>query len=208
MTYQLIVRRIQGHEPGHVLEIPWEDLPTSSLFVDAVTGGPASLETTVQAAWDDEYLYLRFTCKDGEVLATMTNRDDPLYNEEVVEAFVAPEDTHHYYEFNLSPRNVVFDSEIRHDGTRHHGNPAWDCPGLIHRVVRKESDGGAFGNWEGLLAIPFACLGFVPERGKLLRANFYRIKRTPGEEYMAWSPTGHNPAYFHVPESFGELKLI
>ena len=40
MTYQLIVRRIQGHEPGHVLEIPWEDLPTSSLFVDAVTGGP------------------------------------------------------------------------------------------------------------------------------------------------------------------------
>ena len=47
----------------------------------------------------------------------MTNRDDPLYNEEVVEAFVAPEDTHHYYEFNLSPRNVVFDSEIRHDGT-------------------------------------------------------------------------------------------
>ncbi len=208
MIYQLIVRRLQGNEPGNVLDIPWEDLPTSSLFVDAVTGGPTALETTVQAAWDEEYLYLRFTCEDREILATMTSRDDPLYNEEVVEAFIAPEDIYHYYEFNLSPRNVVFDSEINHDGNKHHGNPAWNCPGLIHRVVRKDNDSGEFGDWAGLLAIPFACLNFTPERGKVLRANFYRIKRIPREAYMAWSPTHHDPPYFHVPESFGELKFI
>ncbi len=207
MIYELTVRRVQGFEPGDVLHVPWEDLPTSSVFVDAVTGQPPSLETTFQAAWDEEYLYLRFVCEDKDIVATMTNRDDPLYNEEVVEAFVAPEDIRHYYEFNLSPKNVVFDSEITHDGTVHHGNPAWDCPGLIHRVVRRDKTASEFGDWEGLPAIPFACLGFKPERGRTLRANFYRIKRTPTDQYLAWSPTLRQPANFHVPESFGELKL-
>lgn len=207
MTYQLIARRVQGNTPGDVLDIPWEELPTSSVFVDAVTGGRASFETTVQAAWDEEYLYLRFCCEDREVLATMVRRDDPLYNEEVVEAFIAPEDIYHYYEFNLSPKNVVFDSEISHDGTVHHGNPAWDCIGLIHRVVRQEQAGAEFGSWVGMLAIPFAALNFRPERGRSLRANFYRIKRIPADEYLAWSPTHCDPANFHAPTSFGELKL-
>lgn len=208
MNDQLIVRRSQGSEPGNLLELPWEDLPTSSSFVDAVTGNPASFDTTVQAAWDDEYLYLRFACEDKDIVANMTNRDDPLYDEEVVEVFIAPENLELYYEFNLSPRNVVFDSLIRHDGKTHDGDPTWDCPGLIHRVIRLEKNSSEFGDWEGLLAVPFACLGIEPERGLVLRANFYRIKRTPEDQYMAWRPTMRDPANFHVPAAFGELKLV
>ena len=51
----------------------------------------------------------------------MVNQDDPLYEEEVV-SVIAPENLSQYYEFNLSPRNVVFDSLISHDGKQHHGD--------------------------------------------------------------------------------------
>jgi hypothetical protein len=209
MSYQLIVRRAQDTQPGNLLTLPWEEFPVSTPFVDAVTGNPASFDTTVQATWDEEYLYIRFMCEDRDIVATMVNRDDPLYEEEVVEVFIAPENLSQYYEFNLSPRNVVFDSLISHDGKQHHGDPSWDCSGLIHRVIRKENNGGGeFGSWEGLLAIPFSCLGVKPERDMVLRANFFRIKRAPHDEYMAWSPTMRNPANFHVPQAFGELKLV
>ena len=152
-----------GHAAWRSAQSALEEFPVSTPFVDAVTGNPASFDTSVQAAWDEEYLYIRFLCEDKDIVATMVNRDDPLYEEEVVEVFIAPENLNQYYEFNLSPRNVVFDSFITHDGKKHQGDPSWDCPGLIHRVIRKENNGGGeFGSWEGLLAIPFSCLGVEP----------------------------------------------
>ena len=78
---------------------------------------------------------------------------------------------------------------------------SWDCSGLIHRI-RKKQRGGEFGGWEGLLAIPFpawVCLSEMWFAGKLSIRD---------DEYMAWSPTMRNPANFHVPQAFGELKLV
>lgn len=193
---------------GDYLAVPWINLPLSSPFVHSHGKGGSCYKTEVQVAWDQEFLYIRFHCNDDDILATMLQRDQPLYDEEVVEAFIAPVTLGQYFEFNLSPRNVVFDSLIEHDGINFTGHSNWDCLQLRHGVFRRNSAAKNFGPWDGYLAIPFECLNITPASGQTIRANFYRIKRLGGEQYLAWCPTGADPAAFHIPESFGELVLV
>ena len=164
-------------------------------------------KTQVQAAWDKDYLYLRFHCQDDEILANILHRTI-LYDEEVVEAFIAPTSLGEYFEFNLSPRNVVFDSLIQHDGTKAAGYPNWDCHGLRHGVFRRNVSSSQFGDWDGYLAIPFQCLNITPSSGQVMRANFFRIKRRDGDQYLAWSPTNAEPANFHIPKNLECLFLL
>ncbi len=205
MNYQLTCSKLATHCNGNFLEVPWKEISISSPFVHSHGQGGLCMHTQVQAAWDEFYLYLRYHCQDDEIIATMTKRDDPLYEEEVVEAFLAPVSIQEYYELNLSPRNVVFDSLIHHDGIYRTNHDSWDCEGLRTGVFRRNIGGQNFGDWDGYLSIPFASLGQAPVSGQIWRVNFFRIKRHDGDQYLAWAPTEAVPANFHVPGKFGTL---
>lgn len=196
---------------------PWNRLPGYGPFRIHNGTADSRFYTEVRACWDDTNLYIAFRCADGDILATMTERDAPLYDEEVVEVFVAPRDLHNYFEFNVSPRNVVFDSLIHHDGTRFVGHPSWNAQGLRTAVQRLAAPGQptltapaeGFGDWTAELAIPFAAIeALTPRHGDRWAINFYRIKRRPVEEYSCWSPTLLEPAQFHVPSRFGTLQFV
>ncbi len=61
--------------------------------------------------YDDKNLYIAFDVEDPDVWAGYISNDDPIYNEEVVEFFVDPEDDNQtYYEFQVNPANVHFDA--------------------------------------------------------------------------------------------------
>jgi hypothetical protein len=80
-----------------------------------------------------------FRCLDTDIWGTYERRDDPLYEEEVVEAFLCPTgDLRHYYEFEVNPRNVVFDARV-HCPDLHRATMrvdiSWDCPGLETSVL-------------------------------------------------------------------------
>ena len=72
---------------------------------------------------DEECLYIRFLCEDKDIVATMVNRDDPLYEEEVVEVLS-------HQRISISTK-VQSESKKRgairssHDG-KHQGDPSWD----------------------------------------------------------------------------------
>lgn len=196
---------------------PWSAVPTYGPFRLHNGAANSAFATEVRTCWDDHFLYVAFRCQDRDILATMIERDDPLYNEEVVEVFVAPQDLKNYFEFNVSPRGVIFDSLIHHDGVRHMGHPSWDCKGLMVATRRTDSPQGdpaavpseGFGDWTAELAIPFASIEQLPPRvGDRWAINFYRIKRRPVEEYSCWSPTLLEPAQFHVPARFGTLCFV
>lgn len=171
---------------------------------------PASQPTVVRVCYDDAALYVRFDCQDRDIWGTFTQRDEPIYEEEVVEVFLAPgaEDPIHYFEFEVSPNGVLFDATIYNPtSTRDHlrWDETWNCSGL--RWMARRDDAGH--TWWAALAIPWQGVthdGHVPP---VCRANFYRIERPrDGEpEYSCWSPTMTSPADFHKPAYFGILEF-
>ena len=179
----------------------------------AVDGSPPRLPTTVAVWYDDDYLTFLFCAADDHLRATHYEHDAPLYEEDVVEMFLAPQMLTRYYEIEVSPRGTTFDAAIDSpDGVRAtmHADRAWTCEGLVTAIrTTSESDGTT--TIDTLVRIPFFALErSVPGDGETWRANFFRIDRHPtnGDEYSAWQPTLRSPADFHVAAVFGSLHFV
>jgi hypothetical protein len=83
-------------------------------------------DTYAAVLWDDDNLYVGFWVEEPLVVATLTERDSPIYEDNDVELFIAGRDA--YYEFEITrlepsmrfssygkmltrnPRTVVFQS--------------------------------------------------------------------------------------------------
>jgi len=153
----------------------------------------------------------------------MRRRDDPLYDEEVVEVFLCPTRVlSRYFEIEISPHNVVFDAAIHNpdlDRQTMTTNRNWDCADLLTAVCAEapvhddapanRASQGPGGTWTVEIAIPFSSLppGTPPEPGSEWCVNFYRIDRGERDVYQAWSPTLRKPADYHVPRRFGVLRF-
>jgi len=183
---------------------------TLSPFVRADGRAPARWQTRVELSWDDAHLHLHFHCCDDDAWGTFTERDAPLWQQEVVEVFLAAGEAvpQRYFEFEVSPAGTLFDARVDNP----HGDRAgmtvdagWNCPGLEWGA--KATGEGA--DWRARLLIPWRGLD-LPAVPPTLRANFQRIERPrAGEaEFSCWSPTLTSPADFHRPGRFGFLDLI
>ncbi len=176
----------------------------------ATDGAAPRLATSFFAFYDDEYLTVVFSAADDHVVATMDRHDQPLYEEDVVEVFLAPRTAREYFEIEVSPAGTTFDARIESpDGVRGTmlADVRWECEGLV-AAVRKLISARNRMTIDTVMRIPFAGLGVEsPEPGDLWRANFFRIDRHPseGDEFSAWRPTLTTPADFHVAAAFGRL---
>ena len=160
--------------------------------------------TGVRAGWTAVELRVLFHCEDAHIFATLTQRDAPLWKEEVVEVFFDPVgDLAAYFEIEVNPLNAVLDLVLRRNRSGYVSDVAWNCDGLRTAVQRTDVA------WTVELAIPFGSLvAEPPQVGSQWRANFLRIDRPPGvpRELSAWSPTGR--PLFHVPERFGVIEFV
>ena len=195
-------------------EDPWAFPPSCApvRMRRATDGSTPRLATSVAAYRGDLFLTILYSSADDHVVATHLEHDAPLYEEDVVEAFLAPNSAQEYFELEVSPRGTTFDARIESpDGVRAtmRADRAWTCDGLF-AAVRKvvESDGTM--SIDTVLRIPFASLDVPPPRaGDTWRANFFRIDRHPrrGDEFSAWQPTLRTPPDFHVVAAFGTLRF-
>ncbi|MEM1203078.1 MAG: carbohydrate-binding family 9-like protein [Acidobacteriota bacterium] len=176
--------------------------------------GPAHWATRVRLAYDGGTLAARFECVDDEVRASLRERDAPLWQEEVVEIFLAPgsETPTRYFEFEVNPLGALFDARVHNPNSRRSDmrvDVAWNCSGIRWRAGRLDREGkGGRESWWAEIEIPLAELvdGPIPS---LWRANVYRVERPRDAppEFSCWSPTLTDPADFHRPERFGVLYL-
>jgi len=200
---------------GVLNEPAWTEFPPMSLTLSDGSG-PPSRATEFWACWNNDCLFLAFRAFDPDIWGNYLSRDDPIYNEEVVEAFLCPSlDLTRYLEFELSPRNIQFDAMISNPQGERRSlgiDISWDCAGwqsavAVEGTLDNRSDTDRL--WTAEMAIPFASLPGLPHcpprPGEQWRANFYRIDLTPFPEYTAWSPTLRSPPNFHVPSQFGTL---
>jgi len=191
-------------------------------FVDVVSAGPPLCGTSEGfLMWDDACLYVAVRARDRNVWATMTRRDDPLCQEEVIEVFIDPDgEQQRYVEIEVNPRNAVFDLRYAPDASGAiKEDKTWNCPGLRHAVVvdgTLNRVGDDDREWVVEMAIPWKAFEgiatasrFPPNEGDVWRLNVYRYERpngpaSPGRpvEHTAWSPT--RQVNFHVPACFGK----
>jgi hypothetical protein len=169
----------------------------------AQDGAPPLLRTAVRVALRNGNLLARFDGRDRGVVATLTERDGPLWKEDVFEVFLSPDGSPGvYYEFEVNPLGTLFDARIESPQGRREtmrADVSWNCPGFAARAGRRED------HWWARFQIPLAPLS--PEAAVHWRANFYRIDRGEPDEYSAWSPTFAEPPDFHRPDRFGLLRL-
>jgi hypothetical protein len=170
-------------------------------LLDNLTAAQPRQPSTVTLSRTETHLHIHFNCADTHPWATLTQRDAPLYTEEVVEVFLDPfGDLECYFEIEVNPLNTVLDLMLRRIGKGWRKEFAWSCAGLETTTALTDS------GWTASLAIPFAAfLTGPPASGAAWRANFLRIDRLAGNprELSAWSPTGQNT--FHVTQCFGHL---
>jgi hypothetical protein len=189
----------------------WQEIAALPELARSDGSGPAEQATRVRLAWDDAALYVRFEAEDRDAWGTLAQRDAPLYQEEVVEVFLAAgaEPPRDYFELEVSPLGVLFDARVSNPTGRRAdlvADTSWDCPGLRWQAGR----GGERQDWWAALAIPWQAVATAGgELPRVWRANFYRIERPRdgAAELSAWSPTFVSPADFHRPDRFGVLAL-
>jgi hypothetical protein len=161
--------------------------------------------------WDDSNLYFAFECDDTDLVATMTKRDEHLWQEEVVEIFIDPDgDGNNYLELEVNPLGAFLDLFVL--------TPVVPIPYESYNIPAKwavKVDGTVQNSadrdrgWNVELSLPLGeavtAPNHPPKDGDKWRLNLYRIERKPKEQYIAWSPT-LKPS-FHTPSRFGEVMF-
>ena len=187
----------------------WQSVPTLPPFQLASGSGPAIQQTVARLCYDDDMLYLYFGCEDRDIWAISTERDGPIYDEEVVELFigVGREDLVDYYEFEINPWGVILDTTVHNpdsDRATMTFDFGWNAPLEVQTKVEESAN-----RWQVWMGVPWSAIGVTNELPKVWRGNVYRIERPrDGEpEFSCWSPTMTEPADFHKPKYFGIMRL-
>ncbi len=176
-------------------------------------GGPISRKTTFRMVYDDAFLYVAFRAEDPDVWGSLRNKDDSIYNEDVVEVFLdADADGKTYNELQVSPHNVNFDASFV---ARRSDLPAamkWES-GMKSAVFVKgtlDDDSDTDEYWTAEMQIPIANLTSVPHvppvKGDRWRFNAYRLEhiaRRTNIEGQSFSPLFVGD--FHALPRFGWL---
>jgi hypothetical protein len=202
---------------GQFNEKEWDSAARLEPFYKNDGSGAEREHTLVRLWYDNQALYLGWTCQDMDIQATMTNRDSKFWEEEVVEFFVAPRSLDRYFELQWNPLGGIFDAIITNTldakgvSKSFQGDWSYTAKGM-HCVVKLKgklngsSDKDEY--WAVEVRLPFSDLGLnAPKPGEVWRANFYRFNRTKGlpVEQLSWSPT-MLPG-FHQPSRFGYLEF-
>jgi Carbohydrate family 9 binding domain-like len=162
-------------------------------------------------------VYFLMEATDRKLTATMSEDYMDLWNEDVFEVFLWPDEKYPvYFEYEISPLNHELPILIPNLGGQFLGWRPWHYDG--NRQTRKATSaiGGAkqsqatIEGWRAEFFIPYALLRPLPnvpaKPGARWRANFYRMDHDDGKRAQwDWAPVGPS---FHEYEKFGELLFV
>ncbi|GHG74131.1 carbohydrate-binding family 9-like protein [Comamonas sp. JC664] len=173
-------------------------------------GSAARLRTEARLVHDGTSLYVAFDVEDPDVWGTLRKRDDPIYEEEVVEVFLdANADGRTYNELQVSPHNVIFDAYF--PARRQGMDTSWDSGMKSAVKVRGTLDDPSDRDegWTVEMQIPFDRLAEVPnippKPGDRWRFNLYRLEHHDRRTVEGQSFSPLFVGDFHALPRFGWL---
>jgi hypothetical protein len=161
-------------------------------------------------------LYVLFNGEDRKVTATIEKDFEDLWNEDVFEFFVWPDERQPlYFEYEISPLNHELPILIPNIDGQHLGWQPWHYEGA--RKTRKAvsvsggtaKSGAEITGWTAEVFVPYALLeplANVPPHPKTRwRANFYRVDYDDGRG-IGWDWSRVGPS-FHEFKNFGVIEF-
>ena len=165
-------------------------------------------QTVVKLLWDDDNLYLGYFCVDRHISAFETERDAAVYNDDTVEAFIAPNPSQveRYMNFEINCLGVCMDSRPGTPNRKAWNAEGLECVGKIWGTLNNDADTDLC--WTMEVKIPlksFVCYAkrFPPRPGDVWRMGLNRCGGETNAQYSQWSNSGTETPAFHVPERFG-----
>jgi hypothetical protein len=207
---------------GKLDEPAWARAASTGQLVNVSTGEPTTgsdVTGSVKLLFDDESLYVGFEVFDDDLRGGFDPKqiDPQLWTRDTVEIIVDPDgdgDNLDYYEIQVNPQNLVFDSQFDAYNRPHQepngpfGHQEWSAnlrsAVELHGTldVQDEDDG-----YVVELAIPwksFARAKRTPPRPEdVWRMNFYAMQNNGG---AAWSPI-LGQGNFHKASRFGRVHF-
>ncbi|MEI9938007.1 MAG: carbohydrate-binding family 9-like protein [Pseudomonadota bacterium] len=206
---------------GKLDEPAWKTAASTGPLVDVRTGEPNQafpVNAEVKLLWSDAGIYVAFSVADTDIIGGFKKGDqDPhLWTKDTVEMMVDPDgdgDNKDYYEIQINPQNLVFDSQF--DGYNEpkvepngpFGHQDWSAnlksAVTLDGTVDKSTDEDrgytveAFVPWKSFNK----AAKLPPELGSSWRINFYAMKNNGG---VAWSPI-LGQGNFHKASRFGRV---
>jgi hypothetical protein len=193
---------------GVLDEAAWEKAQPLGTFSSSRDGAASSLETVGKVLYDNEFVYFASRFVDENIWATMRNRDEHLWTEEVMEVFLRadPRSTS-YIELEVNPLGTLLDIYLV-DVRRPLPYRSWNSDKIRWAVKVDGTVDGEPGDreWTCEIALPIEdvvpAVNTPPKPGDRWLFNMYRVEKKPAPAGLAWSPTGGD---FHRPNRFGQL---
>ena len=190
----------------------WEKAAWEPLFL-RVSGGH-QYQTRVKTLYSQTGLYVLMAAEDRTITATMQEDFLDLWNEDVFEFFLWPDERYTvYFEYEISPLGFELPILIPNFGGEFLGWRPWHYEG--ERKTQKattvvggtKQPGASVSGWKAEVFVPYALLkplqNAPPQSGARWRANFYRVDYDGGKSTSwDWARVG---ASFHEFGKFGTL---
>jgi hypothetical protein len=173
-------------------------------------------QTVAKILWDDDYLYVAYVCQDAHISATRTTHDSPVWNDDCVEVFAAP-DPHRpdaYFNIEMNVNGAAYDDFHPH-GPNSERKPGWNAEGLriathVNGTLNNDTDHDD--SWILEVAIPFqayrrALPNVSPKPGDVWRLNLNRCGGKTNEQFSQWAPGTEKEPQFHSPRDFGVVRF-
>jgi hypothetical protein len=197
---------------GHGDASAWSAASWEPLHLRAVDG--LSYATRVKALYSRTGLYVLVDAEDRTLTATMKEDFLDLWNEDVFEFFLWPDERYPvYFEYEISPLGFELPILIPNFGGQFLGWRPWHYEG--RRKTQKATtvaggprqSGARVTGWKAEVFVPYDLLkplqNVPPQRGTRWRANFYRVDYDEGRN-TSWDWARVGPS-FHEFNKFGTL---
>ena len=201
---------------GRIDEAAWRNAATFRNFRFPWWMNGKKEQTVARMLWDDRFLYVSYECKDAHVSAVQTEHDSPVYQDDCVELFTAPNAKRplDYFNIEMNVNGAVLDQH-HPDGPGKVKGPNWQAQGIliatsVGGTLNDDSDKDQ--GWVLEVAIP--CANFASETGRpqprdgdVWHLNLNRLGGKTNPQFSQWSPgTTAKPA-FHAPDTFGRVTF-
>lgn len=207
---------------GKLDEPAWEAAAKTGPFVNVGTGRADPLlpvQGSARLVWDDAFLYVAFEVADVAVRGGWPPdaKDPHLWEKDTVEIMIDPDgdgDNADYYEIQINPQNLVFDTQYdRYNdpnggGRGPFGHEEWSA-GLSSAVTVRGTIDEPADRDEGYVVeakIPWRSFTKAkqspPAPGAVWRMNFYAMQDNGG---VGWSPI-LGQGNFHRASRFGRVR--